>query len=119
LSFGLSKGARTGEFRDFVRGQRKGRRGKIDPGVGSHLGSAQGGRGQIGIAAGEVEEGEWFVALEQFVMEDLADFTVEERVVINAKTVNVPLREEGVDSFRHGGRRGHRVAGRLGRATTR
>jgi hypothetical protein len=44
---------------------------------------------------------------------------VEERVVINAKTVNVPLREEGVDSFRHGGRRGHRVAGRLGRATTR
>jgi hypothetical protein len=44
---------------------------------------------------------------------------MEERVVLDAETVDLPLREEGVDGFRHGGQKDLRAADRRGRATTR
>ena len=111
--------AGASEFGNFVSRQGEGRRGKVDAGVSAHFGATQRGHGEIGIPAGQIEEGERPVAFEHFAAQDGTDLAMEERVVLDAEAVDLPLREEGVDGFRHGGQRGRRVAGRRGRATTR
>ena len=113
------KTAWAGQRGRFFRGQGKGRRGEVNPGVGGDLCYPQGHPGHLGIAAGEVKEGEGPGLLLQFAAQDVADFAMEEGVVLDAETVDVPLREKGVDGFRHGGRRGRRASGRHGRATRR